>query len=342
MMRPTQKDVAAKAGVTRAVVSRVLHGGASTVRVGEATAARVRAAAQELGYHPNVSARNLKRRRTGMIGVLHGDGFPRMRLNGGPRYFAALMDGIVEGAFELGYTVGLCPQLFSQTPEDAMADGRFDGLVWYSTWPSEANIARLRSCSVPIAIVHSHARDFDGRFPTAICDNAGGIRLALEHLAELGHRRVAYAYDAEFLFGEARLRRDAFLEIAPTLGMLPSLIDVRGDRSGLRDYLALPPAHSAIVAQNEDLAASIVRGLQAHGVAVPTEVSVVGFDSTDFCDLVSPRLTAISQPLSSLGRRAVQMLSETIDGGRPTPFENVFPCGLDVRASTSRAKEGLQ
>ena len=80
-------------------------------------------------------------------------------------------------------------------------------------------------------------------------------------------------------------------------------------------------------------------GLQAKGYAVPNDVSVVGFDSTDFCDLQSPRLTSISQPISSLGYRAVQMLAQIIDGRTPTPFESVLPCGLDVRASTTRVKE---
>ena len=338
MERSTQKDVAVRAGVTRAVVSRVLHGGASTIRVSEETAERVRTAARELGYQPNVSARNLKRRRTGMIGVLHGDGFPLMKLQDS-RYFAALMDGIIDGAFAHGYTIAICPQLFSQTPEDAMADGRFDGLVWYSTFPSEANFARVKNCSVPIAIVHSHAADFDDRFPTAICDNAGGIRLALEHLAELGHRRVGFAYDGEYLFSEWRLRRDAFLQIAPTLGMEPELIDIRGNRSGLWSYLASPFTQTAIVAHDEELAATVSNGLQARGYAVPNDVSVVGFDSTDFCDLQSPRLTSISQPISALGYRAVQVLAEIIDGRTPTPFETVLPCGLDVRASTSRVKE---
>lgn len=311
-----------------------MHGGECTIRVSPATAERVRNAARELGYQPNVNARNLKRQRTGMIGVLHGDGFPLMKLYGS-RYFAALMDGIIDGAFAHGYTVGICPQLFSQTPEDAMADGRFDGLVWYSTFPSESNVARLKGCSVPIAIVHSQAAEFDDRFPTAICDNAGGIRLALEHLAELGHRKVGFAHDGEYLFSEWRLRRDAFLQIAPTLGMEPTLIDVRGDRSGLRKYLASPVTQTAVVGHDEVLAAEVSNGLQAKGYTVPDDVSVVGFDSTDFCDLQSPRLTSISQPISSLGYRAVQMLAEIIDGTSPTPFETVLPCGLDVRASTA-------
>ncbi|RYG35474.1 LacI family transcriptional regulator [bacterium] len=338
--RPTQKHVAEKAGVTQSVVSHVMHGRECTIRVSEATAERVRSVARNLGYQPNVSARNLKRQRTGMIGVLHGDGFPLMKLYDS-RYFAALMDGIIDGAFASGYTVGICPQLFSQTPEDAMADGRFDGLVWYSTFPSESNVERLKNCSVPIAIVHSHAAEFDNRFPTAICDNAGGIRLALEHLAELGHRKVGFAYDGEYLFSEWRLRRDAFLQIAPTLGIKPSLIDVRGDRSGLSKYLTLPVTQTAVIGHDEVLAAEVSNGLQAKGYAVPDHVSIVGFDSTHFCDLQSPKLTSISQPISSLGYRAVQMLAEVIDGQSPTPLETILPCGLDVRASTSSVKEAL-
>lgn len=335
--RPTQKDVAKLAGVSRAVVSSVLYGSKSTIRVSDETAERVRAAALQLGYRPNVSARNLKRQRTGMIGIMHGDGFPRMPFRGETGYLPTLMDGIVDSAFERDISVCMCPKLFSQTPEDAMADGRFDGLVWYSSWPSEANLARLRSCSVPVVIIHSQAADFENQIPTVICDNFEGVRLALEHLAELGHRSVGYAYDGEFLFGEARIRREAVLEIAPTLGMDPSLIDVRGDLTGLHAYLAAPRAETAILAQNEWLAGQVMSGLQSKGVDVPGEVSIVGFDSTYFCNLQTPKLTAVSQPLLSMGRRAVEMLIEVIDGQLPSPIEAVFPCVLDIRESTGPA-----
>ena len=325
------------AGVSRAAVSGVLFGPKSTIRVSPETAERVREAAKELGYRPNARARSFKSGRTGTIGLLHGDGFPRAHASKS-RYFAALLDGIIDGAFEHGLTLGICPQLFSRTPEDVMADGRFDGLVWYSTFPSAANAERIRQCSVPIVVVHSQASDFGNRLPTVICDNEGGIRMALEHLAGLGHRLVAFAYDAEYLLSESRLRRDAFLRQAPEFGIEPSLIDVRGNRSGVEEYVASRRPHTAIIAHNEEMAADFLVELQTRGVAVPGEVSVVGFDSTDLCESVRPRLTAVSQPLHELGRRAVNMLVEVIGGRMPEPLERVLPCGFDIRESTAVAQ----
>jgi len=128
-MPVTMKDVAARAGVTPTVVSHVLHNRAATVRVSEATAVRVRQAAKDLGYRLNIVARNFRAGQTFMIGVLHGVGFDRSRLGDHSRYLASLFDGIIDGAFEHGYAVTLCPKLLGNHPEDAMADGRFDGLI---------------------------------------------------------------------------------------------------------------------------------------------------------------------------------------------------------------------
>ncbi len=142
-MPVTQKDVAARSGVTRSVVSHVMHGVGDTIRVNPETAARVRQVAEEMGYQASMLARNFRRQKTMQIGLLHGDGFPMLKFDGDSRYFASLMDGIVQGSFANGYTLGLCPDLFGQTPERAMADGRFDGFIWYSTFPSERNEHRL-------------------------------------------------------------------------------------------------------------------------------------------------------------------------------------------------------
>src|SRR5476649_181797 len=110
-MAVTLKDVAKVANVTPTVVSRVLHNKASTVRVSPATAERVRVAAAQLGYRVNIMARNFRDRQTKTIGVLNGRGLTRPLFAKGPRYFATLMDGIVDGCFAHGYSVTLCPQL---------------------------------------------------------------------------------------------------------------------------------------------------------------------------------------------------------------------------------------
>lgn len=334
-MSVTLKDVAAKAGVSPVVVSRVLHNRAQAIRVSEATADRVRAAAEELGYRLNVWARNFRAQQTMMIGVLHGIGFERPRLDRGPRYFAALMDGILDGAFEHGYSVTLCPKLFGSSPEDALSDGRFDGLVWYSTLPSDANRRMLMECRVPLVLIHAQAEDFDNRFPTVICDNKQGIRLAVDHLLELGHRKIAFAWEGLSINTEARLRRNSYLQIMEELGMEPNVVDVHEDRSGIPSYFENGPLdHTAIIAYNDDMAADFIRQARLHDVRVPEELSIIGFDSTDFCSALNPELTSIYQPLALMGRLAIDVLMDVVRGCRPEKLELVIPCGLDVRGST--------
>ena len=339
-MRPsvTMRDVAARAGVTPTVVSRVLHNKATAIRVSEATAVRVREAAKDLGYRVNVFARNFRERQTMMIGVLHGVNFSQPQFSHGSRYFAALMDGIVEGAFHHGYSVTLCPKLMVQTPEDAMSDGRFDGLVWYSTVQSEENAAMLRGCTSPLVMVHAQYDHLAGCFPNVACDNAQGVELALDHLVGLGHRRIAFARQGDLEFSESSLRCRAFLEGMAARGLVASeeadviLTDLADE--AVDGHFHRRPPHTAILAHNEELGAAFVRRAAANGVRVPDDLSVVGFDSTSFCEEVRPALTSVCQPIEEIGRRAIDLLVGRMVDETTIPPPLVIPCGFDVREST--------
>ena len=339
-MPVTMREVAARAGVTPTVVSRVLHNKATSIRVSEATAERVRVAARDLGYRVNVMARNFRERQTMMIGVLHGMGFPRMEFSGRSRYFAVLMDGIVEGAFEHGYSVTLCPKLLGDHPEDAMSDGRFDGLVWYSTHPSEENHQMIESCSTPLVLIHTPAETFDNRFASALCDNFQGVGLAVDHLVELGHRRIAFAHDQ---FGELDIRLNAFRAHMERHGLTVSdsdVIEVPWDGTQGRDYFLGGPRHTAIVGAHDSIAGVLLEGAARYGIRVPEDLSITGFDSTRFCDELRPALTSVSQPLSVLGRCAVEMLVKRINGETVLHPQVIFPCGLDIRGSTASVSLG--
>lgn len=332
-MPVTMREVAAKAGVTPTVVSRVLHNKATSIRVSEATAERVRQAAKDLGYRVNVMARNFRERQTMMIGVLHGVGFARNEFNGRSRYFAALMDGIVDGAFEHGYSVTLCPKLLGSTPEDAMADGRFDGLVWYSTQPSEENHRLIDGCTVPLVLIHTPADVFAGRFPSVACNNHQGIGLAVDHLVAQGHRRIAFAHDG---FGEMPFRLAAFQAHMTRHGLTVGADDVLEvlAREAIDEYLSAP-RHTAIVSGHDWVAANLIDAAPRHGVRIPEDISIVGFDSTSFCNELRPALTSVSQPLSIMGRCAAEMLVKRINGETIHHPQVIFPCNLDVRGSTT-------
>ncbi len=196
-------------------------------------------------------------------------------------------------------------------------------------------------------ILHSTAETFGNRFPTVICDNELGIRLALEHLASLGHRRISFAFDRDFLYSEAALRRDAFLKVGREMGLELALVDVRADGEGFRSpmrsisglpgYFASKPKETALIAHGEFYAVEAMEAAKASGLRVPEDFSVVGFDSTAYCNCTCPQLTAISQPLVDMGEMAVNLLVQWINGNKPDPLEHVLPCGLDVRSSTARA-----
>lgn len=318
------------------VVSHVLSQRESSVRVSPATAERVRQAAKELGYRCNVYARNFRTQKTEVIGVVHGMGFARPHFSVGSRYFAALMDGIVDGAFRNGYSVTLCPKLLGRDPRDATSDGRFDGLIWYSTIPNEANVAMLANCSSPLVVIHATEQDHPN-YPTVICDNERGVRVAVDHLIDLGHRRIAFALDATVNDGESLLRSRGFeCQMRERLG-----VDAGGDIVFLGDDTRfdidtlMSRGYTAVIAFNDAHAASILRAAEAAGVPVPARLSVIGFDSTSYCDELRPRLTSVFQPLSQMGSAAVDLLMQVISDRSVQPSHLVIPCRLDVRDSTA-------
>jgi LacI family transcriptional regulator len=340
-MPVTLRDVAAKAGVTPTVVSHVLHQRASTVRVSPATAERIRNAAVEMGYRLNIHARNFRTQKTQMIAVVHGMGFARPIFGRESRYFGCLMDGIIESAFSHGYSVTLCPQLLGDNPADAMSDGRFDGLIWYNTIESAQNEAMLERCQVPLVLIHSQPDDYHGKFSTVIADNRQGISIALDYLMELGHRKIAFGIEANFPTRESSARCRWFEGEAAARGLTDAEVVAFDDNLTIPNYLEGERTHTAMIAYNEGLASWILSHAQQLGVRIPDDLSVMGFDSTPFCDELRPRLTSISQPLDSLGQLAVDALIRRIDAPDEPCSHLVLPCGLDVRDSVGKCNPNL-
>jgi LacI family transcriptional regulator len=292
-------------------------------------------AAKELGYRRNISAVNFRTKQTMAIGVFHGAGRAMPSFEGGSNYFGALMDGFVAGAFANDYAVTLCPKLLGQSPDDAMSDGRFDGLVLYCTDVTEANALMLQRCTVPLVLVHTKASEFGCSVPSVLCDNYQGIGLAIDHLVSLGHRRIVFAQEPWFLSTEIRDRHDAFLKIAGDHGLPVTEKDIV-TAEPLDDNFGelFSGKYSAIVACHDALAGRILASAFRFGVAIPDELSLVGFDSTTFCNELRPALTSVSQPLQQMGASAIELLVAFIRGEIQCPAELTFPCGLDIRGST--------
>jgi LacI family transcriptional regulator len=334
-MSTTIRDVAEAAGVSPMAVSKVLHGRGDTVRVSVDKAAIIRRVAAEMNYQPNHLARSLRSKRTQTVGMIF-EHFQRVGDQTG--YFSQLLNGVMSATFTKDYSLTICPQLIRQSVGGFVFDGRFDGLLWCRPDISDETRAAINHATIPIVTVHVPP-DHGLKVPSFVCDNALGLRLAVEHLAGLGHQAIAFATDCENTYsGEYRQRLLAFGQAMAEHGLdvgPKDFIVWAHDGSGIPGYWAGPQRHTAIICFSESHAVSLLKKCEELGIRVPEQLSIVGFDSTSFCDSVSPRLTSISQPVEQMAFDAAQLLLSSIESGERSSEVFVYPCGFDIRESTS-------
>jgi DNA-binding LacI/PurR family transcriptional regulator len=309
---PTIRDVARRAGVSTATVSRVLSG------VGEArpaTRSRVHAAAQALEYRPSGIARSLNLGSTGTLGLIVTD-----ILN---PFFPELVRSIEDAARARSLAVLLCNGQEDADREasylDLLSQRRVDGIVVASGSLSERHAQWLRSAPVPVVLVN--CRLADGSQPATLTDNRAAARLATEHLLGLGHRRLGHITGRPT--DAATDDRLAGVRAAITAAGLPedSLAVAVGDghttggERAMRELLDRSRV-SGIVCYNDLTAVGAIRAIRGRGLTVPADVSVVGFDDIDLAQLLDPPLTTVAQDTAAMGRWAVEHLAATIDARR--------------------------
>jgi len=338
-MRTTLRDVAAAAGVSVMTVSKVLHGTGTNVRVSEERSALIKQKASELHYQPNDLARSLRNRRTMTVGVVFRQ---FTRLNDRNPYFPQLLNGVMAALFENGYSLALCPKLAAPSNEGNVADGRFDGILWCRPDFTDSAVKGLARSPVPVVMMHAPAELAAG-IPTYCADNDGAMRSVAEHLAALGHRTVAFVIDETNKdAAEAKWRAEAFVAHSGRLGMKADIL-VWGDDPicGVREYQGPNRPHTALAVFSETYAGAILDHCLDLGIRVPEDLSVVGFDSSPFCDTTTPRLTAVSQPVERMAYEAtvhlVRLINAEAEGVTlASTNSTIYSCGLDVRESTAR------
>jgi LacI family transcriptional regulator len=155
---------------------------------------------------------------------------------------------------------------------------------------------------------------------------------------ELGHQRIAFAYERDAMNVETLARMYAFRKHMSAHGIPvkeADVLDIRRDRLALSRYLAGSRPHTAVIVHADGLAADFVETAPQFGVRIPEDLSVIGFDSTEFCELFRPALTSVAQPLFDLGAKAVELLMKALNEPAQEPLELVLPCHLDIRGSTA-------
>ncbi|MEV2276685.1 LacI family DNA-binding transcriptional regulator [Nocardiopsis sp. NPDC049922] len=325
--------MAAEAGVSKSLVSLALRGDAG---VSEATGARILAAAERLGYRSNTLARGLVQGRTMILGVLLTD-------LANP-YHTEVVAGVEEAADTGGFTVLMAhgrrdrARLAHQL--DALLRLNVDGVVVVSSWVEPDALADAAR-RAPVVMVGRPER-FTGGVDTVTNDDRAGAEAAVRHLAELGHERIAHLSGSRS--PASRTRREGYGEAMGALGLDRRVAvreigdDPRGGERAAEALLAARP--TAVFAVNDLAALAVLDRAHAEGIAVPEELSVVGYDNTALADTVRPRLTSVDQPRLVMGGLAVEMVVERLSGRTEDRHEVLTP-SLVIRASTARpATEG--
>ena len=327
----TIKHVAARAGVSFTTVSHVLNG---TRRVSDSARERVERAVAEMGYAPSAVARALKMSETCILGVL----VPNIT----NPFFAELTRGIEDCCRRTDYSVFLCnsdddPARQSRYLQ-TLLERRVDGLLLAAAAGEAAALAqRLSSMRVPTVVVD---RAIPGLAADLVrVDHQAGARLAVEHLLALGHRAIA-CLSGPSAFAVSRDRVAGWRQ---AMGRAQIAIDtgwlLEGEFSAAAGHaLALRLLArgdvSAIFASNDLLAIGALRAAAERGVAVPSALSVIGFDGIDLGAYAYPALTTVGHPIRAMGEAAAEVLIERIAAGPGSCREVVLPAQLLRREST--------
>lgn len=334
-MGATIRDVAARAGVSTATVSRALSG---SPLVAPEMRDRIRAVASDMGYVASRLPTNLRAKNVRILALVVG--------NVRNAYFPELIDGCAEAAHLAGF-----PLIFGDSNEDPereseildqLAIERVSGVALATAVGVTPGLRRLLDLGIPVVAVD---RRIDGiELDTVTAASEDGVAGGVRHLIELGHRRIALiggprnlSTIAERAAGYERALKSAGIKYDDSIVAMGDL-GQEFARLAIPRLMGVDRPPTALVTMNDLSSIGAMHGLRHAGLAVPADVSLIGVDDLPGADLFAPPLTAIAQPVFAIGRRAIEMLARRVAAPGAPAEEVVLPMELVIRASTSIAK----
>ena len=318
-MPVTLKDIAAQVDKSVPTVSRALAGYSD---ISPSTRDEVQRVAREMGYEPNIAARNLQQQRSETIALI----FPMMnQLRFSDPFFSEFLSGVVEQTAVHGYTLNISTNAEEDEREaylKQIRSRRVDGFIIMRTQRQDQRISLLREQNIPFVAFGRIEGDND--FHLVDDDDCDGIRQVVDHLVELGHTHLGFISEP-INFTKAYHRYQGFIQglKAHNLPTDPSMIvetnyRQRSGRIGAQKLFDLPNPPTAIVASNDLLALGALHEAQSRGLTVGRDVSITGFDDIILAENANPPLTTVHQPAQQLGVKVAQMLLQVI---RKEPIE---------------------
>lgn len=337
-MAATIKDIARELKVSVSTVSYALNGGPKPVS--DEVRSEVQRVARELGYRPNQVARSLVTRKTQVIGVV----LPMMEQDVLKRPFIQnSLNMVINVAEQVSYDLMLLTGGERSNPQELkslLRDPRVDGLILVAPPENQELVDVLRQSSVPYAIV---AGGDDRPGPFYRIDDEAGVRMAMEHLWHLGHRRIAHLQGRPNL-RDARVRRGAFEAFLGERGVQVREGYVRSAmyrrdmaEEALAPFLALPEPPTAIFCGNDEMAIGLMIAARKLRISLPGDLSIVGFDDTDPASSLDPPLTTVCQPIEEMAACAFRDVLDQL-AGKPQGTGTTFAPSLSVRCSTQYPK----
>jgi LacI family transcriptional regulator len=326
--------------VGKVTVSYVLNGQSRTARISEETERKVLRSAEELGYRPNALARMLVTQRSDALAVVFQYGAFFSALSS---FTSEAMRGVCAACVETGFDLMLHTKPADDPIAEACAlmDGRVDGVLMLRDRDDPA-ISEISANKFPCVLFFT--RSSDPSVPFVDSDNYSGGIMATRHLLELGHTKIGMVLGAPgSIAGTDRFNGyRAAMEGAGLEVRTDWLIRNLGlDSSSFVQLLQREDRPTAFFVWSDDDAFLAMRLAQEFGLSVPSDLSIVGYDSSEACERSAPTLTSVRQPVFEMAHTATRLLVSLVRGQRPENARIVFPTDLDIRGSTAAPRPQL-
>lgn len=334
-MAVTIRDVAKLAGTSPSAVSATLSGNTKTnIRVGKETRERIYAAAAQLGYSPSQIAKSLATGKTKVLGLVlpYADAF----VDQNP-FASEVMSGIMHEVVDRHYNLMLFTATSGMSYDQIamLIDSRVEGVLL--VMPPDDGAIHLKCERRRIPYVSILRDPHEGAWTVNSDDFAGGV-LAAERLYSLGHRKVAVFQGSEDVTTSVP-RREGFLSVYREAGLsvevVPSGFGWRHGLTSMKQLVERPTSDlpTAIFAANDLCAEGAMRVAKEHGLSIPSDLAVIGYDDTWFATMTQPPLTTVKMPISDMGQRAAKMLIDRLEGIEVADPNPVLPVSLTIRHS---------